>query len=72
MNHTDHAGFDIAVREKQSPDEVPEGDAKVLEMVGIEEGIADRVDVREDDTEFHEKIVHLASRAESHDAVDRI
>lgn len=72
MNHTDHAGFDITVREEQSPDEVLEGDAKVLEMVGIEEGIADRVDVREDDAEFHEKFVHLALRAEGHDAVYRI
>lgn len=60
------------MREEQLPDEVLEGEAKVLEMIGIEEGIADRVDVREDDAEFHEKVVHLAPRAEGHHAVYRV
>lgn len=72
MDHANHAGFDIAVREEQLPDEVLEGDAKVFEMVGIEEGIADRVDVREDDAELHEEVVHLARRAEGHHAVYRV
>lgn len=72
MNHADHAGFDIAVREEQSPDEILEGDAEVLEMIGVEEGIAYRIDMWEDDAEFHEEVVHLAPRAECHHAVYRV
>lgn len=72
MDHADHAGLDVAVREEQPPNEVLKGDAKVFEMVGVEERIADRVDVREDDAELHEEVVHLAPRAEGHHAVYRV
>lgn len=60
------------MREKQPPDEVLEGDAKVLEVVGVKERIADWIDVREDDAELHEEVVNLAPRAEGHHAVYRI
>ena len=72
MDHTDHTGLDIAMRKKQPPDEVLKGDAKVLEVVGVKERIADRIDMRKDDAELHEEVIHLAVRAESHHAVYRI
>jgi len=72
VDHADHTGLNVAVREEQLPDEVLESDAKVLEMVGVEKRIADRVDVREYDAELHEEVVHLARRAEGHHAVYRV
>jgi len=72
VDHADHAGFNIAVREEQSPHEVLERGAKVLEVIRVEQRIADRIDVREDDTEIQEEIIHLALRAECHHAIDRV
>lgn len=72
MDHADQAGFNVAVWEEQSPDEVLERGAKVLEVIRIEQRIADRIDVRENDAEIHEEVIHLALRTESHHAVDRV
>lgn len=60
------------MREQQPPNEVFEGSAKVFEVVGVEERIPDRVDVRKDDTEVHEDVVHLALGAEGHHAIDGV
>lgn len=72
VDHADHAGLDVAVRKEQPPHEVLERGAKVLEVICIEQRIADRIDVREDDAEIQEEVIHLALRTESHHAVDSV
>lgn len=72
LDHADHAGLHVAVGKEQPPGEVLERGTEVLEVIGVEERIADRIDVREDDAEVHEEVVHLAARAERHHAVDGV
>lgn len=72
LNHANDAGFDVTFGEEQSYREVLQRSAEILEVISVEQRIADRVDVRENDAELHEEVVHLAVRAESHHAVDGV
>lgn len=72
LNYADDTGFDITFGEKQSYCEVLQRGAEVLEVISVEQRIANRVDMREDDAELHEEVVHLAVRTESHHAVDGV
>lgn len=72
MDHADHAGLDVAVREQQPPHEILERGTKVLEVVGVEKWVPDRVHVRENDAEVYEEVVYLAVGAKRHHAVDRV
>lgn len=62
----------IDIDAHQLQHKVLQGEPKVLQVVGIENGVHSRVEVREDDAEERHLGMHVAVLTEGLDAVDRI